>query len=260
MTTPSRSLRVCISWFALAAAVQFARAQSTESARTVEPGKFLVEMDGLTLSYNRADAAGNRYDAVGIASTLVTTGLTSSVDLQVGFDLFWREKIDLRGSHNSHSGIGDLYFRTKWTFWRDDKRGAAAAVIPYVKVPSNRDGIGNDSIEGGVIVPWEMELGAGFTAGAQARWDVVRNDADNGYDAQWEVSGYVHRTLGLGIGVYAEAALNAASTGWRDRSGKIGVGALWRWSERLDFDYEIMHGLNRQESAWTHVFRFNWGW
>ncbi|HVS52751.1 MAG TPA: transporter [Opitutaceae bacterium] len=237
-------------------------AQLTEHPQTIEPGKILVRMDGLTLGLDRspAPAAENKYTAVGVASTVVSAGLTSSVDVQVGFQLFLRETYEFKGARTSHSGLGDLSFRTKWTFWRDDRIGAAAAVIPYVKVPTNTGGVGNKSVEGGFILPWEMAVGAGFRAGAMFQWDVVRNDADNGYDSRWLTTGFVQRNLTNALAFYGEGTLRVASTGLSDWAATIGAGVLWNVTKRLQLDYELTRGLNGDATDWLHVWRVNWEW
>ncbi len=261
MITPTRCPRALVVFAACTALLLAARGQVTELPETVAPGRVLVEMDGLKLSFDRADAAGNTYSAVGIASTIVSAGITSSTDVQIGIDLFHRETFDIGGRRDSRSGLGDLYFRAKWTFWRDEKHGAALAVIPYVKVPTVRDGFGHDSVEGGFIVPWAMRLPAGLTTGAMFQWDLVRNDADNGYDSKWFVSGYVSQPLVAGFSVYGEAAWEVASSGFSNSAaGSLGAGVLWQWSERLKLDYQVLRGLNSRASEWTHVFRATWGW
>lgn len=235
-------------------------AQVSETPNTVAPGRVLVEMDGIALSMGRAEEAGNTYSALAVASTLVSTGLTPNVDVQVGFDLFYRHKVKYPGGSDSESGLGDLSFRAKWTFWRNAEWGAAAAVIPYVLVPTTRDGVGSDAVEGGIIVPWAMDLGAGVVLGAMGQWDIVRNDADDGYESQWLVSAYVSRPLVFGITLYGEALLEASSDKFSAWAGHVGAGALWPWSEHVVFDYQILRGLNSRASDWTHVARVNWEW
>lgn len=235
------------------------RGQVTESPYTVAPGRFLLRVDGLKLSFERADAAGNTYSALGVASSTLRTGLTESIDLQVGFDLFVRETIKRGGGRDSHSGLGDLSLRTKWTVWRDDKNGAALAVMPYVRLPTGTGGIGSKDVEGGFIVPWVMHTGAGFNAGAMFQWDVIRNDADNGYDGRWYLSGFAQRDLTKHFALYAEATYEVRSTGFSDWEATIGVGALWRFNESLTFDYELQRGLNDRAPEWTHIWRVNWG-
>jgi len=256
----SRLQRVTIRAAVFCVLMGCARAQVTETPHTIKPGKFLVEMDGIRLSFDRTDEAGNTYDAVGVGTALLSMGMTRDVDLQAGFQLFHRETIDRKGRSESNSGLGDVTVRTKWTFWSDETAGAAAAVIPYVKVPTNSGGVGNDSVEGGVIVPWAVDFGGGASAGAMAQWDVLRNPADDGYDSRWLVSGYAEQSLPLGFMAYAEAILAAGSGGSSQRYGELGVGARWRLGERMELDYELLKGLSSRASEWTHVVRVNWEW
>lgn len=258
MITPTtRVRRVFLLCVALAAPLS---AQVTESPFTIAPGKLRFEIDGVRLAYERADPAGNKHTAVAVGSTFVSAGLTDTVDLQIGAELFLKESFTFAGVRDSRSGLGDLYFRAKWTFWGSEKEGRGLAVIPYVKVPSNTGGVGNDSVEGGFIIPWAMELGTGVFAGAMFEWDVLRNDDDNGYDAHWYVSGYLQRNLTKRFGVYGEATLSAASTGLSHWAGSIGAGALFQVTTSVRLDYELQRGLNSRATDWTHVFRVYWDW
>lgn len=256
MTLSFRSL-ACLGAI-LAASVRVS-AQVTESPYTAAPGRIRIEMDGLKLSHGRADAAGNKHDVIGVAETIVSAGLTKSIDLQVGASLFLRETIDFGGRRDSRSGIGDVSLRMKWTFWHDEQR-AAAAIVPYVKLPTNSGGVGNDAVEGGFILPVEMSLGAGVRAGAMLQWDVVRNDADNGYDARWLLSSFAERHLTETISFYGEATLEAASTGFSNWAGNLGVGTVWHLTKSLDVDVELLRGLGNRATDWTYVARLNWEW
>lgn len=251
-------LRFCAALLPLVLALPLA-AQITEAPQTIQPGRLLVEIDGVRLTFGRVDAAGNKVDAVGVASTLVSTGLTSSLDLQVGVDLFLRERYEYRGARDSRSGLGDVRVRAKWNFWRDEKRGAAA-IIPYVTFPSSTGGVGSDAIAGGFVLPWEQSLGGGVTFGAMFQWDIVRNDAADGYDTEWTTSAVIQRDLTSTIGVYAEAQAVASSTGFSNWAGLIGGGATWKITKRLQLDYQLLRGLNARAGDWTHVWRANWEW
>lgn len=244
----------------LALSARPAAAQVTELPQTVAPGRVLVRVDGLRLSLDRRDGAGNTYDALGVASTTLRAGLTSTVDLQVGLDFFIRESIETRGARDSDSGLGDVSLRTKWTFWKDDKAGAAAAVMPYVRLPTGSGGVGTDAVEGGLIVPWAVDAGAGFKAGAMAQWDLLRNDAGNGYDSRWFLSGFALRDLTKSFAVYGEATAEVSSAGFSTSAATIGAGALWRYARHLVFDYELQRGLGRRAAVWTHTWRVNWEW
>src|SRR5204862_7193261 len=104
------------------------------------------------------------------------------------------------------------------------------------------------------------DTAAGVKAGAMFQWDVVRNEADNGYDARWYVSGFAQRDLTNAFSVYGEATLEAASTGLSNSAGTIGLGLLWRASKSLQLDYELQRGLGYHAAEWTHIWRLHWEW
>ena len=143
------------------------RAQVTETPETVEPGSFFLRMDAVTVGVNRDKAEPARYTALGLASSILSIGMTRNVDVQIGAQFFVPRPSSLARARDSRSGWGDTALRAKWRFWSDAAQGASAAVIPYVKLPSKTTGVGNNHLEGGFIVPWAMQLGL---APSWARW------------------------------------------------------------------------------------------
>lgn len=233
-------------------------AQVTDTPQTIEPGKFFLRMDAVTVGVNRDSAEPNRYTALGLASSMLSIGMTKSVDVQLGAQFFVRETYQYRGTRNTRSGWGDTSFRTKWTFWRDDQLGAAAAVIPYVKIPSKATGIGNNHLEGGIIVPWAMTLGPGSAAGAMFQWDMLRNDANNGYDSRWFASGFARQHIGGGFGAYAEATLAVSSASSSSFAGTLGGGVTFDFSKFFQADYGLSRGLGGRATDWLGVVRLRW--
>ena len=257
LRSPSRGTLFMLFAFLHAARLS---AQVTESPHTIAPGKLLFEVEGVRLSYDRADAAGNKYTGVAVASTIVSTGITDSFDVQVGADVFLRETFTFAGARDSQSGIGDVSFRMKWTVWRNEQRTAAVAVIPFVRMPTSTSAVGTDHVEGGFIVPWAMTIEGAVVAGAMFRWDQLRNDANDGYDAHWQVAAFAERSLTRMFSVYTETTFHVASTGFSGWTATLGVGALLKLSGTVQLDYELMKGLNRRATDWTHVLRVDWLW
>ena len=186
-------------WLGVCAAAPLC-AQVTETPVTIQPGHFNARIDAITVGFNRDTTEKLKFTALGLASTIVSAGVTDSVDVQFGAQFFLRETYQYRGARESRSGLGRFSVRTKWTFWRDPAYGAAAAVIPYVSVPTNKNVVGSNSPEGGIIVPWAMDLGSGFRAGAMAEWDVLRNDDDTADHAPELLSSSSVNVVSLGDG------------------------------------------------------------
>jgi hypothetical protein len=240
----------------LAVLVLDGRAQITETPVTVKPGHFLLEMDALSLSIDRD--GDSKVTAFGAASTFITTGVTQNWDVQLGAQLLLTEHFSIDGESHTETGVGDVYVRTKWRFYESSTTYTSIALLPYVKIPTNSGGIGNDAVEGGVIVPWETRIWGDFHFHAMAEVSFLRNADDDGYDSYWYVSSAMDRQLTKQIGVYAEAAFGKSSGG-EDFAGTLGAGVTYALTENMWFDLAAYRGLSSGAEDWNYVLRFNFG-
>jgi hypothetical protein len=246
-----RRLLLASGWLVLG----FARAiaQLTDIPATVAPGRFLLEADVVSFALDRED--GEKYSAFAVGSVLVTTGLTERLDLQAGVDLFVSEKYEsAAGFSDRHSGVGHFYLRTKWRFHETET--SAAAVIPYAKIPNKGTNVGNRSVEGGVIVPFEAKLPGAFLCNTQVGVDLLRNANDDGYDTSWSGTAVLTRDLTRRISLYGEAILNR-STGGGGTLGTIGAGLYFTVTESLAWDFAVYRGISRAATDWNPVVRCN---
>jgi len=234
------------------------RAQVTETTQTIDPGSVLMRMDAISLGIRPDTTAPNQYRALALGTTLLSAGLTSTVDAEVGAQLFLRDTFSEDGNDRTDSGVGDVTLRAKWTFWRDPSSGMAAAIIPYVVLPTNSGAVGNDSAEGGLILPWSMDIAAGTRAAAMVECDELRNVANTRYDTRWYGSAYLKWDLGSTLGAYAEATLSDSTAGSSTFSGTIGGGATLSISRNFQWDFEASRVLGSGRSAWAEVLRFRW--
>ncbi|MEN9661239.1 MAG: hypothetical protein RL324_188 [Verrucomicrobiota bacterium] len=254
-----RSPRQLLLVLAVLASIPALRAQVTETPFTIAPGHFQLRVDALTVGFDSEDTRPRRYTALGIAHSLFQIGLTSSTDLQIGAQLFARQTYQTGTGRTSDSGFGDTTFRVKYTFWRDAGAGAAAAVIPYVKIPSSSPGVGTDGTEYGFIVPWAMGLPGGFQSGASFQWDVQRNDARNGYDSVWTTGAYVGRDVTSHVNFYAESTFGVSSASKSSFAGTLGAGLTVRASQGISWEYGLSRGLGARATDWVSRVRFRWG-
>lgn len=229
-------------------------AQYTEVPATVKPGRFLLEIDALSLIHDREGS--DRVTAVAAGLVLATTGLTSNWDLQVGAELFISQRYESGGFTDRNSGIGDLHVRTKWRFLENDM--VSMALLPFVKIPTNSGGVGNDSLEGGLIVPWETYLPGDITVNAMVEVDFIRNGADDGYDTLWYASAAFTRALTSKLAIYGEFDA-AKSSGGEPWQSTVGFGAYLTVSAFLAWDFAVYRGLSRGAPDWNPVVRVNIG-
>lgn len=234
------------------------RAQVTETTQTIEPGSVLMRMDAISFGLKPDTSAPNQYKALALGTTIVSAGVTDTLDAEVGAQLFLRDTFSTAGSDHTDSGVGDVSLRAKWTFWRDPSSGEAAAIIPYVMLPTNSSAVGNNSVEGGVILPWSWDIAAGTKAAAMVEWDEFRNVANTRYDTRWYGSAYIKWDLGSTLGAYAETTLSASTAGSSSFAGTVGGGATLSISKNFQWDFEASRVLGSGRSAWAEVLRFRW--
>ena len=147
---------------------------------TVPAGEVQIESDAV--NWTRTVAAESRSDTVLYTNPTVKYGLSSRTDLEANLAPY--ETIDTAGPAAGPrlGGIGDLTLRLKQRLSAD---GATTQItlLPFVKVPTARRGIGNGRVEGGVVLPVSLPIPGGFTLTLGPEVDVLADGAGSGYHA-----------------------------------------------------------------------------
>jgi hypothetical protein len=174
------------------------RPDATESPYTVDAGHVQIEMS--LIEFSREDN-GPREDAYAYAPINLKLGLLNTLDAQLILAPYERSQVE---DDEDSSGFGDTQLRVKWNLWGNDSGDTALALMPYVKFPTGDDSITNDHVEGGLIVPFALALPAEFSLGLMAEFDIVREEADEGYELDFVHSAVLGRDLVGPVGAYAE--------------------------------------------------------
>ena len=233
-------------------------AQMTETPETIAPGKFLLRMDAITVGVNPDTSAPNQYRATGAGWALLSTGLASDLDIEVGTQVYVRDTYQVSGANHTQSGIGAVSLRSKWTFWENADKTDSVALIPYVTLPTHNEVGGSGHTEGGLIMPWESQLAPGLKAGAMAEVDELRNVADTRYDTRLFGSGFLQFNLLDKLGVYGEATLGSSTGGSSASWGTLNAGATLSVSSNFQWDYEIGRLIGPSATQWNQTLRFRW--
>ena len=161
------------------------RPDKTESAYTVDAGHFQVEMDLLAYTYDRSKH--EKAEGLAIAASNLKVGVLNNLDLQIIVETYNLQRTKDRdtGESSRMSAFGDLTLRSKINLWGNDGGPSALSVMPFVKLPTAGDNLGNGAVEGGVIFPFAMELPAEWGLGAQLEIDHLRSSNGSGYHQEF---------------------------------------------------------------------------
>ncbi len=205
------------------------RPDKTESAYTVDAGHFQVELDVVNYTREGDD------DAWGIGFANLKAGLLNNVDLQVVIESFLKTE-DARG-------FGDVTTRVKINLWGNDGGPTALAVMPFVKWPTNGANLGNDAVEGGVIVPLAVELPAAWGMGVMTEFDINEDGDGRGYHVEFINSITFAHDIAGDLGGYVEFFSAVSTEGDADWVGTVDVGLTYAVNDDVQLDTGINIGV-----------------
>lgn len=225
------------------------RPDLTESPYTVDAGHFQVEMDFLNYSLDRDTSGGadTRVESFAVAPLNLKAGLCNRADLQVVVQTYASVRTDDRvaGTVVKNRGFGDITLRLKNNVWGNDGGRTAFAIMPYVKLPTNQDGLGNKSVEGGVIFPFAIELPAGWGMGLMSQYDVVRDSASSGYHPEFVNTITFGHDIAGPLGGYVEFASVVSTEAGSKWIGTVDLGLTYGFTKNIQLDAGVNIGVTR---------------
>ena len=215
------------------------RPTKATSACTVPQGMIQFESD--IVNWTRNSDGGVRTDVTLYSSPMLKYGLTDSTDVEASITPY--ETITTRDTAGMSkiSGVGDLYLRLKQRLTGSDAK-AQFAIIPYVKIPTAKLGIGNRKVEGGIVGTGVFTLPDGFSLTVSPEVDALLDSDGHGHHAQFVGALNVSKTLSSKL--TASAELWSAQN--QDPAGHIG-------QYSADFALAYLAGPTLQLDAGTNI-------
>lgn len=211
---------------------------------TVPAGKVQLETD--LPNWMRTDTGGSRTDITIHANPTMKLGLGTNTDLQLNIAPHVHARTRSGGTVDHIRGGGDLYIRVKQRF-TDPDLPLQIGLVPYVKAPTAKRGIGNREWEGGAVLPVQYSLPKGWTLTFAPELDLLADSDDpGGRHAQLAGAANIGKALSPGLTVYAElwTAQNYDPAG-TVRQYSIDAALAWLVSPKLQLDIGGNFGLNR---------------
>jgi hypothetical protein len=155
------------------------RPPKANSPYTVDAGHFQYETDLAVFGYGTADET-TIHEWTVLDPTL-KVGLTNTIDAELQITPYQSVTTKTAAGRVSLSGFGDLVGRIKINVLGDDQGAVSIALLPYIKFPTARNGLGNGKVEGGFILPMSFSAPAGFTIIVMPEGDILKDAVGNGY-------------------------------------------------------------------------------
>lgn len=247
------ALAFCGSALAEAPAFVTGRPGQTESPIAVPKGYVQIETELGAYSHDRA--AGITSTTTQIASTDFRYGIADGADVEMIVSPYVRVQERGAGHSDTTDGVGDVTLRARRTVFGESGDGPSFALIGFVTLPTARDGLGADRVEGGLIAtgvaPLSEKTSLTLTLGAA---DV--------HDGKYEGDVYGGANVSFALtdkaGLYVEAF--ADKTAHDDCAATIDVGGTYLTGPTTQLDAGVNIGATKAADdvnvfvGWSHRF------
>jgi hypothetical protein len=225
------------------------RPSATDSPYTVDAGHFQYEADLVSYARNRAEN-GAVTQLWSFNSVNLRTGLTNELELQLLLPTYNIQTVD-DGSPLSR-GYGDTRLRLKYNIFGNDGGAIAMGLIPYVKLPTAAERIGNKRVAGGVSVPFALSLPTGWSSGFMVVFSKSKNQADDHFHSEFDTSWDLeHNLFSEQLEGYVEIfsrTRNESGAGW---IATFDLGLIYSLSANLKIDTGANIGLTSAANGYN---------
>ena len=207
-----------------------------------------MDLVNYTLDRHNPDRTPVDVDQWNAAPFDLRVGLTGRTELDLLYDGYLNVRTRDRAMRTdiTQSGFGDLTLLFKYNLFGNDGGTFAFGILPYLKLPTNTDHLGNKRVEGGVLLPLSINLPANFQAGVETEFDAVRNDANTRYEAAFTNIFYLGYTfLNKKVTVYGEwySRVNQGPDSQVD--GEVDTGLVYYIGKNAEVDFGCNFGVTR---------------
>ena len=227
------------------------RPDLTDNPFTVDAGHVQLEADLVNFSRSRSDEEGTATDKYLFGATDIRIGITNNMEMD-----FLVQPINAVRTRSDDPALDDfvagpdtLEIGAKVNLYGNDtfeKPGAISlGVRPFIEIPTVRNGVGEEDVEGGVSGLLAIKLSRKSELELMTEYDFAKNEERSGYHLEFFNSGSFSYEWTSKLSTYFEVA---TLFGNEDPSGGIvtlGTGILFRPAENLQIDLGSNFGVTR---------------
>lgn len=229
------------------------RPTNSDGTNTIDPGRFQIETSLISNSRNKDCNQGTctKTSTTSFAdSTNMRLGLTKNSEVQIFVTpySYKRQKV-ANAEINERDGFNDVTIRGKYSFLGNEGEKFGLAIIPFIKLPTNKNDLGNNDIEGGLGVPFAINFDDGFSLGGMTQFNFLKDqnssdDYHQSYYVGYSNAIYISQIFNKKYNIYAEYYSFKAdvSNSWWQNSANLGV--IYSVSKNMKLDAGFRYGLS----------------
>ena len=235
------------------------RPSQSDSPYTLDAGHFQLESSLYSYRADKQCGGGDctKLHANGFAQdTTLRVGLSENSELQAVGDLYaiQRESDSSLPRRESSRGYGDTQLRLKRNLiGNKPSDDFSLAVLGYVKLPTAMDNLGNDSVEGGVELPFNVDLGGGWKLGGQTALLSVDQEDGTGHVLAFNNNLLLGKEITENLDSYLELYSYKAAEGAARWKTALDAGLAYGLSDNWSVDASVYYGLSEAADDLTVV-------
>lgn len=234
------------------------RPDKTEGAITIDPGHLQVEFDILNIvrDHTKLDGDNTKTKSYTIFAPNFRVGLTDKLEADFIFSTYTNERIkDLVDKTKvRHNGFGDLVVRVKYNFWgNEEEEQTAFGIIPYLKFPTNHDHLGNEHVEGGVLLPLCITITEQMGLGLMTGLNIIRGENHHEYYASFPLTGSLAFNFTEKLCGFVEVAGEKSTEPDSHWDVTLDLGTTYLIHKNLQVDASVNIGLTKAADDFTFL-------
>ncbi len=237
------------------------RPDKTDSPYTVDAGHFQLEMDFANYTYDspNSEHGNTQSKEYQIAPMNLKVGVLNNMDFQLVLAPWqWQRTEDgSTGMVEHQSGFGDVTPRVKVNLIGNDGGFFALALIPFVTLPTSQDHLDNDSVEGGLEIPFAFDV-PNWDVGFQTTFNYDRNDVGSGYHAEFDNSVSIGHVVIGKLEYHVEFFSSVSTEQSSDWIGTFDTWFTYQTNKNLCLDAGVYIGVTPSADDWHPWVGMTW--
>ena len=226
------------------------RPSKTDSPFSLDAGHVQIESNLFAYIHNEDCIGGTCTDTrqryFGGATNL-RIGLLDNTDIQIISDLYREISLndETADTSSTRSGFGDTQVRLKVNLMGNDPSSKfSLGLIPYVKLPTNQDDLGNDRYEGGIGLPFNINFDGGWSFGGMTQINLISQPDQTGYDNAYANSLIIGKSFTDQWSGYAEFYTYKADQSGAKWQNTADFGTVYSVTDNFKVDANIHVGVS----------------